>query len=50
MQGAVLDGEIVCLDDDGRANFLKLLTRREGPFFMAFDLLHLKVRTFGTYR
>jgi len=36
---AVLDGEIVCLDIDGRSNFHKLLFRREWPYFCAFDLL-----------
>jgi bifunctional non-homologous end joining protein LigD len=36
---AVLDGEICCLDPDGRSNFKPLLFRREWPFFMAFDLL-----------
>jgi ATP-dependent DNA ligase len=39
---ALLDGEIVCLDSDGRSNFRKLLYRREWPFFVAFDLLRLK--------
>jgi bifunctional non-homologous end joining protein LigD len=38
-QDAVLDGEIVCLDADGRSNFKNLLFRREWPFFYAFDLL-----------
>jgi bifunctional non-homologous end joining protein LigD len=36
---ALLDGEIVCLDADGRSNFHKLLFRREWPHFFAFDLL-----------
>jgi bifunctional non-homologous end joining protein LigD len=36
---AVLDGEIVKLDGDGRPNFLDLM-RRHGPFaFVAFDVL-----------
>src|SRR5438067_8373250 len=38
-RSAVLDGEIVCLDADGRSNFHKLLFRREWPYFYAFDLL-----------
>jgi bifunctional non-homologous end joining protein LigD len=38
---AVLDGEIVCLDADGRTNFYKLLFRRDWPHFFAFDLLAL---------
>src|SRR5919201_1683104 len=36
---AILDGEIVRLDADGRSNFHNLLFRREWPYFMAFDLL-----------
>lgn len=38
---AILDGEIVCLDDDGRPNFHQLLFRRDWPFFYAFDLIEL---------
>ena len=36
---AVLDGEIVCLDDDGRPQFREMLFRRGEPRFVAFDLL-----------
>ena len=36
---AVLDGEICCLDPDGRSNFNRLLFRRDWPHFYAFDLL-----------
>src|SRR5690349_14332889 len=36
---AVLDGEIVCLQPDGRSHFYNLMFRREWPDFMAFDLL-----------
>lgn len=36
---AILDGELVCLDPDGRSNFHKLLFRREWPYFYAFDVL-----------
>jgi len=36
---AVLDGEIVCLDANGRSNFYNLLFRRDWPYFFAFDLL-----------
>ena len=39
---AILDGEIVCLDADGRANFKNLLFRREWPYFLAFDILALE--------
>jgi bifunctional non-homologous end joining protein LigD len=35
----VLDGEIVCLEPDGRSNLYKLLFRRDWPSFVAFDLL-----------
>jgi len=36
----VLDGEIVCLDKDGRPQFRQLLFRRDQPCFAAFDLLY----------
>src|SRR5690348_1986317 len=36
---AVLDGEIVCLDGDGKPNFRDLLLRRGEPRFIAFDIL-----------
>jgi bifunctional non-homologous end joining protein LigD len=35
---AVLDGEVVCLDEDGRSNFNNLLFHRAQPFFCAFVL------------
>ena len=35
----VLDGEIVCLDPEGKPQFRDLLFRRAEPFFYAFDLL-----------
>jgi bifunctional non-homologous end joining protein LigD len=35
---AVLDGEICCLEPDGRTHFKKLLFRREWPHFYAFDV------------
>ena len=38
---AVLDGEIVCLDSEGRPQFYDLLRRRGKPVFYAFDLLWL---------
>jgi bifunctional non-homologous end joining protein LigD len=38
---AVLDGEIVCLDENGRPQFLDLLRQRRQPVFYAFDLLSL---------
>src|SRR5689334_3129601 len=36
---AVLDGEIVCLDSDGKSQFEDLLFRRGQARFQAFDLL-----------
>src|SRR4051794_30199011 len=36
---AVLDGEIVCLDREGKSQFNELLFRRGEPRFFAFDLL-----------
>ena len=41
---AILDGEICCLDADGRSNFNHLLFRREWPYFYAFDLLRVNGR------
>lgn len=38
-RSAIVDGEIACLDPDGRSNFYHLLFRRRAPFFCAFDLL-----------
>jgi bifunctional non-homologous end joining protein LigD len=36
---AVLDGEVCCLEPDGRTDFYRLMVRRDRPFFYAFDLL-----------
>lgn len=36
---AVLDGELVCLDDSGKPQFHDLFFRRGEPRFVAFDLL-----------
>jgi bifunctional non-homologous end joining protein LigD len=39
---AIMDGEIVCLDGDGRSRFLQLMRRRKAEAaFYAFDLLWL---------
>ena len=35
----VLDGEIVCVDSDGKPQFRDLLFRRAEPVFYAFDIL-----------
>jgi bifunctional non-homologous end joining protein LigD len=40
-RSAVLDGEIVCLDDTGRPLFYELLHRRRPTYYYAFDLLEL---------
>jgi bifunctional non-homologous end joining protein LigD len=37
----VLDGEIACLDPDGRPNFRDLLFRQKECIFIAFDVLFL---------
>ena len=44
VENAVLDGEIVCLDTDGRSQFNDLLYRRGDPYFYAFDILWLNGR------
>lgn len=38
---AVLDGEIVCLDDTGRPRYRSLVNRKRPQHFYAFDLLML---------
>jgi bifunctional non-homologous end joining protein LigD len=40
----VLDGEIVCLGEDGRPLFYDLLWRRREPYFYAFDILYANGR------
>src|SRR5438270_10128069 len=42
--GAILDGEIACVDAKGRPRFNDLLSRRGAPCFAAFDLLYLNGR------
>src|ERR1700730_9738880 len=39
VQGAVLDGEIVCLDKTGKSQFKRLMYRRGAAYFYAFDIL-----------
>src|SRR5271166_2019695 len=41
---AVIDGEIVVLDSDGRPRFYDLLRRRGQPVFYVFDILWLNGR------
>src|SRR5437763_8745901 len=38
---AILDGELCCLDSEGRSLFNQLLYRRAEPILYAFDLLWL---------
>src|SRR5690242_9909256 len=40
----ILDGEVICLDQDGRPQFNQLFYRRGEPYFYAFDLLYLNGR------
>jgi len=44
VKNAILDGEVVRLDDDGRPLFNALLYRRGAPCFVAFDILGLDGR------
>jgi bifunctional non-homologous end joining protein LigD len=44
VQNAVIDGELVCLDSEGRSIFNELLFRRGSPIFYAFDLLYINGR------
>ena len=44
VRNAILDGEVVCLDGDGRPLFNALLYRRSEPCFVAFDCLWLDGR------
>jgi bifunctional non-homologous end joining protein LigD len=48
VKNAILDGEVVCLDDDGRPLFNALLYRRGAPCFVAFDCLWLDGRDLRT--
>ena len=41
MDNAILDGEIVCLDDAGRSLFYDLMFHRGEPYLYAFDLVYL---------
>jgi ATP-dependent DNA ligase len=46
VKNAIIDGELVCLDAEGRSIFNELLFRRGCPIFYAFDLLYLNGRDF----
>ena len=41
VQNAILDGEIVCLDENGVSRFYQPLHGKAEPIFYAFDLLWL---------
>jgi bifunctional non-homologous end joining protein LigD len=41
VENAILDGEIICLDQHGVSQFYALLERSKEPVFYAFDLLWL---------
>jgi bifunctional non-homologous end joining protein LigD len=44
VENAVVDGEIACIDAEGRSHFDNLIYRRSDPYFFAFDLLWLNGR------
>jgi bifunctional non-homologous end joining protein LigD len=44
VRNAVLNGELVCLDSEGRSIFNELMFRRGCPIFYAFDILYLNDR------
>jgi bifunctional non-homologous end joining protein LigD len=44
VKNAIIDGELVCLDSEGRSIFNELLLRKGCPIFYAFDLLYLNDR------
>jgi bifunctional non-homologous end joining protein LigD len=48
VESAVIDGEIACVDDAGRAVFRDLLFRRRQCIFIAFDLLYLNGKDLRT--
>ena len=39
VRDAILDGELVCLDADGRSQFMDLMRRRKDACYYAFDLI-----------
>jgi bifunctional non-homologous end joining protein LigD len=44
VKNAIIDGEIACLNDQGRSIFNELLFRRGSPIFYALDLVYLNGR------
>jgi bifunctional non-homologous end joining protein LigD len=49
-QRAILDGEIVVLDEKGGSVFAALMTRRGEPRYYAFDLIWLNGRDLWSLR
>tara|TARA_A100001037_G_scaffold91640_1_gene83012 strand:- start:3241 stop:3720 length:480 start_codon:yes stop_codon:yes gene_type:complete len=43
-ESAILDGEVVCLDDTGQAQFEDLMQNLRPPVYAVFDLVHLNGR------
>jgi len=41
VKNAILDGELICIDAQGRSDFKMLLRRHDAPVLYAFDLLWL---------
>ncbi len=41
VSNAILDGEVVCIDAEGKSQFYDLMFRREPTYFYAFDLMRL---------
>src|SRR5215475_4635172 len=48
VEDAVLDGEIACIDGEGRPIFKDLLFRKSACIFVAFDLLYLNGKDLRT--
>src|SRR5262245_50163157 len=48
VEDAVLDGEIACIDGEGRPIFKDLLFRKSTCIFVAFDLLYLNGKDLRT--
>ncbi len=48
LEDAVLDGEIACLDENGRPIFKDLLFRKSTCIFVAFDMLYLNGKDLRT--
>jgi bifunctional non-homologous end joining protein LigD len=44
VKNAIIDGEIACVDEEGRSQFNALLFRRGCPIYYAFDILYLNDR------